>query len=196
MAVVTRLRCSINIMRRISFLKIIVIEGLLYISNGLIAKIPSHNLRKSFYRYALNISIGKNSFIFMVVTFDTRSNFSMGNNSVVNQNCRLDNRGGLFIGNNVSISSNVQILTADHNPQSAKFEGRTKSVNIYDYVFVGTRAMILPGVTLGKGCVVCAGAVVTKDVAENIMVAGVPARPIGKRNEMHEYTVNYGRLFH
>lgn len=178
------------------YIKLVCYEGLLYLSNSLIAKIPSHFVRKAFYRNALNLKIGKNSYIFMGASFDTRKNFVMGYNSVINQNCRLDNRGGLYIGNNVSISADVQILTADHNLHSSRFEGRTKPVTIYDYVFVGTRAMILPGVTLGKGCVVCAGAVVTKSVDENVMVAGVPARPIGKRNETYDYIINYGRLFH
>ncbi|MBC7489305.1 MAG: acyltransferase [Glaciimonas sp.] len=183
-------------MRVINWCRQLCAEGVLYFSNYVVTHIPVHFLRKFFYRHVMNFVIGKDSYIFMGASFDTRNNFEIGHNSVINQNCRLDNRGGLFIGNNVSISSDVCILTADHNPQSDQFEGRSKPIKICDYVFVGTRAMILPGVTLGKGCLVCAGAVVTKDVDENVMVAGVPARPINKRNEIMNYTVNYGRLFH
>ena len=174
----------------------VIVEFIYYFANHFVNTVPSHQFRKLYYRVVLKLQIGKNSYIFLGAYFDARRNFSIGNNSVINQNCRLDNRGGLFIGNNVSISADVQILTADHNPHSPKFEGRTKAVHISDYVFVGTRAIILPGVTLNKGSVVAAGSVVTKDVAEDVIVAGVPARPIGKRNGTHDYTVNYGRLFH
>jgi acetyltransferase-like isoleucine patch superfamily enzyme len=183
-------------MKNLRWLKSVCVEIIFYLMNNIVTNFPSHIIRKFFYRHIMNFKIGNKSYIFMGVTFDTRSNFKIGNNSVVNKNCRLDNRGGLFIGSNVSISEDVQILTADHDHQSIKFEGRTNSVTICDYVFIGTRAIILPGVILGKGCIVCAGAVVTKSVGKNEMVAGVPARTIKKRIENYNYTVNYCRLFH
>lgn len=70
--------------------------------------------------------------------------FKPGGHSTINQGCRLDNRGGLEIGSNVSISANVCLLTADLDPQSATFAGRTRPVRIGDCVFVGMRAIILP----------------------------------------------------
>ena len=131
----------------------------------------------------------------MGAQFDTKGDFKLGDNSTINQDCRLDNRGGLEIGNNVSISANVCVLTADHDPQSADFAGRNRQVRIADYVFVGTRAMILPGVTIGRGAVVAAGAVVTKNVAERSIVAGCPAKEIGTRQADLNYEINYGRFF-
>ena len=127
--------------------------------------------------------------------FDTRGKFTLGDNSIINQKCRLDNRGILTIGNNVSISAEVCILTADHDIQSPDFRGYEQPVIIEDYVFVGTRAMILPGVILGKGAVVAAGAVVTRSVEPYTIVAGVPARPIGTRQTELDYTHLYDRLF-
>lgn len=180
----------------IKTLRYICFEILLYASNYCVAFIPSHVMRIFFYRNAMKLKLGKDSYIFMGAHFDTRSNFVMDRNSVINQSCRLDNRGGIVIGKNVSISAEVCILTADHDPQSPTFQGRSKPVTIQDYVFVGTRAMLLPGVTLHRGCVVCAGAVVTTDVAENTIVAGVPARVIGNREIDFSYTINYGRLLH
>lgn len=180
----------------INFVKKIYFEGILYLTNYLVSLIPSHVIRLFFYRYCLGLEIGKNSHVFMGAWFDSKKNFKMGNNSIINQKCRLDNRGSITIGNNVSVSAEVCILTADHELQSCDFIGRTRSVIIEDYVFIGTRAMILPGITLGEGCAVAAGAVVTKNVAPFVIVAGVPAKPIGKRQTNLQYSLNYGRLFH
>ncbi len=79
--------------------------------------------------------------------------------------------------------------------QSQNFSGRVRPVVIEDYVFIGTRAMILPGVTLGKGSAVGAGAVVTKSVPPFTVVAGVPAKPISDRRTDLDYNCIYLRLF-
>lgn len=179
----------------INKIKSILGEGLLYVSNRVINHIPLHSIRIWFYRSFLKVSIGIDSTIFMEVWFDSKSNFKMGNNSVINQKCRLDNRGRITIGENVSISAEVCILTVDHDLQSCEFVSRTRPVTIEDYVFIGTRAMILPGVTLGKGSAVAAGAVVTKSVPPFTIVAGVPAKPIGKRPTDLHYHISYRRLF-
>ncbi|AFZ20134.1 acetyltransferase (isoleucine patch superfamily) [Allocoleopsis franciscana PCC 7113] len=179
-----------NLINRIHF------DGILYLTNRVVSRIPSHMIRLFFYRYCLGLTIGTNSSIFMDAWFDSKKNFNLGKNSVINQNCRLDNRGSITIGENVSISSEVCILTADHDLQSCDFTGRLRPVNIEDYVFIGTRAMILPGVTLGKGCAVAAGAVVTKSVPPFTIVAGVPAKPIGMRQTNLQYRLSYRRLFY
>ena len=168
---------------------------LLYFNNYILSYIPLHSLRKCFYVSFLGFEIGVGSNIFMGAWFDTKKNFRIGKNSIINQKCRLDNRGGLTIGDNVSISAEVCILTADHDLQSPLFIGRCRPVTIEDYVFVGTRAIVLPGVTLGKGCAVAAGAVVTKDVEPFTIVGGVPARHIGNRNEGLNYECYYPRSF-
>jgi maltose O-acetyltransferase len=178
------------------FIKRIYADGFLYLTNRVVARIPLHVIRLSFYRYCLCLEIGTDSYIFMDAWFDSNKNFKMGSNSVINQKCRLDNRGGIIIGENVSISAEVCILTADHDLQTCDLAGRHRPVHIEDYVFIGTRAMILPGVTLGKGCAVAAGAVVTKNVPPFTIVAGVPAKPIGTRPTELQYRLNYCRLFH
>lgn len=179
------------------------LDILLYLCNRIVAKIPSHTLRLAFYRKVMRFEIADSSFVFMDAWFDTNyvggketGRFRMGPNSVINQRCRLDNRGGITIGSNVSISSEVCILTADHDPNSTGFEGRTSPVFIEDYVFIGTRALILPGVTLGVGSVVGAGSVVTKDVPPYTVVAGVPARSIAERRKDLNYSIRYGRPLH
>jgi maltose O-acetyltransferase len=179
-------------------LRSIYYDGLLYMANRVIARVPSHSVRLFFYRHVMGFSIGQRSFIFMDAWFDTKGkgSFAMGHHSVVNQKCRLDNRGGLAIGDNVSISAEVCILTADHDVQSPDFAGRLRAVSIGDYAFIGTRALVLPGVKVGRGAVVAAGSIVTKDVPELSIVAGCPAKQIGIRSEPFEYNAEYMRIFH
>ena len=80
--------------------------------------------------------------------------------------------------------------------ESVEFKARTDKVEIGDYVFVGPRAIILPGIKIGKGAVVAAGAVVTKDVPDFSIVGGVPAKIIGERNGKDpHYILGRARLF-
>lgn len=167
----------------------------LYLCNQFVSRIPSHTIRRLFYRWFMNFDIDRTSYIFMGAFFYAPGKLTIRSNSVVNQQCRIDTRGGVTVGSNVSISAEVYILTADHDPNSPEFAGRISPVVIEDFAFVGTRAMILPGVTIHEGAVVAAGAVVTKDVPAFTIVAGVPARPIGERIRNLDYTINYGRLF-
>ena len=178
-----------------AFTKRLRSEGLLYLCNRVFARVPSHRIRLAFYRRLMRYEIGHHSYIFMDAWFDSRAGFKMGNHSVVNQKCRLDTRGGLRIGDNVGIAAEACILTSDHDPQASDCAGRDAPVCIEDYVVIGTRAMILRGVTVGRGAVVAAGAIVTKSVAPFTIVAGSPARPIGVRNQNLTYQINYGRLF-
>lgn len=170
-------------------------EFRLYLCNEWVAGFPSHSFRNFYYRKIMKFNIGPNCSILMHNKFDCTINLAIGQNSVINQGCRLDNRGGLHIGENVSISEQVIILTADHNIDSAEFEGRSRLVVIEDYVWIGTRVTILPGVTIGKGALVAAGAVVTKDVVPFAIVAGVPAKVIRMRREDLNYKTGYKRLF-
>ncbi|NEQ99185.1 MAG: acyltransferase [Cyanothece sp. SIO2G6] len=170
-------------------------EALRYFTNYIVNQVPSHCFRLFYYRNILNFKVGRNSFIFMSTYFDRRDNFSIGDNSVINQKCRIDNRAKVTIGSNVSISPEVYILTADHDLQCPFFSGRKRPVLIGDYVFIGTRALILPGVSLGVGSAVAAGAVVTKDVPPYSIVAGIPAKFVKSRNSKLNYKINYGRPF-
>ncbi len=128
--------------------------------------------------------------------FDCARGLTIESPGVINQGCRLDTRGGIHIGSNVSISEGVFILTADHDPKASDFRGRMRPVVIEDFVFIGTRAMILPGVTLHRGAIIAAGAVVSRDVPAMEIVGGVPARSIGVRNSELSYTAEYARLLH
>lgn len=165
-----------------------------YCYNGFITNMPFYCLRHWYLRRVLKISIGPGSSIHMGCFFTGKA-ISIGKCSIINRNVYLDGRGGLYIGSNVSISPHVYLLTLDHDPQSKDFATKIGPVRIDDYSWIGARATIVPGVSLGKGCVIGAGAVVTKNVAEYVIAAGVPAKPIGQRNRNLEYDLNYFPYF-
>ena len=177
-------------------MRVLLSECRLYVANRWINRIPFHALRQAFYRSCLHFKLGEAVSILMGTTFDAAGNFEMGARSVINQNCRLDTRGLIRMGHDVSISAEVIILTADHDMAAPDFAGRIRPVEIGNHVFIGTRALILPGVKLGDGSAVAAGAVVHRDVAAGAVVAGVPARVIGQRPEHLSYQYPYQRWFH
>jgi maltose O-acetyltransferase len=87
----------------------------------------------------------------------------------------------VVIGNNVCINDGVQLLTASHDVMDPKWNHVKAEIIIEDYVWIATNAIILPGVRIGKGAVVGAGAVVSKDILSGQIVAGNPAKPISKK---------------
>lgn len=108
-------------------------------------------------------------------------NILCGERVYFNYNCTLLDVGKIRIGSHVSFGPNVQIYAVTHPVDAAerrKGEEWGVDVTIGDDCWIGGNAVICPGVTIGNRCVVGAGAVVTKDVPNDVMVAGVPARII------------------
>ncbi|MBI1674394.1 glycosyltransferase [Shewanella sp. DW31] len=165
-----------------------------YVCNHIVNKIPFYSIRHFFYRKIKGVLIGSRSSIHLN-TFIDSVNVSLGNNSTIGRSTYLDGRGGLVIGDNVSISPRVNIITAQHHVNCEFFSNEIKRVKINDYVWIGTGAIILPGVELGRGAVVAAGAVVSKDVGEFNIVAGNPARLIGTRNKNLVYSATWLKGF-
>ena len=161
-----------------------------YIPNHLINKIPFYFIRHFCYRHIYRVKMGKGSSIHLNCFFN-KFKIEIGENTAINRKCYIDTRGSIKIGNNVSISPEVHIITAQHEVNSPGFLYVEKTVEIGDYVWIGTRANILPGVKLGKGCVVAAGAVVTKSFPDYSVVGGVPAKIISKRIENLDYSCNW-----
>jgi acetyltransferase-like isoleucine patch superfamily enzyme len=87
----------------------------------------------------------------------------------------------VIIGKNVCINDGVQILTASHDVVDPQWNHIKAKIIIDDYAWIAINAIILPGVHIGRGAVVGAGAVVSKDVAPGSIVAGNPAKPISKK---------------
>jgi maltose O-acetyltransferase len=120
------------------------------------------------------------------VRFSHAYGISAGRNFRVNTGSFVDGRGDLTIGANVLVGPNVAILSSDHEWMKPGLpiylQGHRLSPTwIGDDVWIGANAVITPGVTLATGTLVGAGAVVTADTEPYSIVAGVPARPIGKR---------------
>ena len=165
-----------------------------YLANHLIGHLPSFRIRHWYYRHILRYRIGCSCSIHMD-TFFTGKNISIGDHVVINRRCYLDGRIGIEINNNVSISPEVYIISLDHDPDSPRFATRGSKVIVEDYVWIGARAIIMPGVTLGEGAVVGAGAVVTRDINPYRIAVGTPAREIRDRNRALEYTCHYRTWF-
>lgn len=156
---------------------------------------PCHCFRHFCYRLA-GIKIGKGSTIHMGANFFQPQNIVIGDDTIIGDHCFLDGRAGLKIGSHTAIASQVLIYNSEHQIHDSEFKVTEEPVEINDYVFVGPRAIILPGVKIGKGAVVAAGAIVTKDVAPGKIAGGVPAREIGERKlrDFH-YKLGRARLF-
>jgi acetyltransferase-like isoleucine patch superfamily enzyme len=185
---------------RTNAVKLALIRLVHYLTNYLINHVPSFTMRRLWYQRVMGVTYGPRAGIHLGCHLWSysprqvrRSGFRLGAYSRVNRNCCLDVRGGLDIGDNVSISPDVRILTATHGVNDPGFRVETRPVTIEDNVWIGTGAMILPGVTVGRGGVVAAGAVVTRDVPPLAIVAGVPARQVGERDAAAaEYVLNTG----
>jgi acetyltransferase-like isoleucine patch superfamily enzyme len=141
---------------------------------------PSHYIRRFFYRLA-GMKIGKGSTIHMGVAIYNASGIEIGDDSIIGERSVLDGRDKLRIGNHVDIATGAMFYNGQHDVDDEGFKAEYAPVVIEDYVFIGPSAIILPGVTVKKGAVVGAGAVVTKDVDEFIIVGGVPAKLIRER---------------
>lgn len=110
---------------------------------------------------------------------DYGQNIKVGKNVFINSGCCFQDQGGIEIGDNVLIGQQVVIATINHDFNPSKRANMFLApVKIGNSVWIGAHATILSGVTIGDNAIIAAGAVVTKDVPKNVVVAGVPAKII------------------
>ena len=110
---------------------------------------------------------------------DCGKNIHIGKNVFLNMGCKFQDQGGIFIGDGALIGHNVVLATLNHaQSPSDRASMIPAPIHIGKNVWIGANATVLPGVTIGDGAIVAAGAVVAKDVPENTIVGGVPARII------------------
>jgi acetyltransferase-like isoleucine patch superfamily enzyme len=167
---------------------------LAYIYNFWVGKIPSRRLRSMFLEYYLG-EYGTNSSVQMGCRFLNGRKVYLGKGNVINFGCLFDGRQfNIRIGDNTSIGPEATILTLGHDPQSADFSDQGGAVTIGDRVWIGYRAVVLPGVTIGEGAVIAACSTVTKDVESFAIMAGSPARKIGERTRKLTYSLSFKPL--
>ena len=144
---------------------------------------------RCYYSYTLK-SMGKECQICDNVLMTSKENISIGNKVVINEGVILQSCEGspITLGDSVVLSYGAYVLTGglDLSMEMCRNQHVSAPIVIEDYAWVGARAIILPGVTIGKGAVVAAGSVVTRNVEAGHLVAGVPAKII-KRLTLQEF---------
>ena len=165
-----------------------------YLGNHLFMNHTPYRVRHWYLRRFCGVRLGRDSSIAMGC-FITGYNLRIGDNTVINRFTYLDGRCDLVIGNNVNISHFTLIQTLTHDPQSPGFACLVRPVTIEDHVWIGARALICPGVTIGEGAVIGAGAVVTADVPPYAVAAGNPARVVNTRTRDIRYRSRYFPFF-
>lgn len=112
---------------------------------------------------------------------DCGKNLHFGKRVFVNSGCKFQDQGGIYIGDDVLVGHNCTIATLNHvEDPDRRGDMTAQPVRIGNKVWIGANATILPGVTIGDGAIIAAGAVVTKDVAPRTVVGGIPAKVLKK----------------
>ena len=162
------------------------ISGFIHFFIEIIMWTPCHPLRRLCCKCFMK-KFDMSSSIFRNVDIRSPQRITIGRNCNINKYCVLDGRCDLTIGDNVDIAQDSYIWTEQHDYNSSEYTPVASNVTIEDYVWIASRATILPGVTIGRGAVVACGAVVTKDVPPLAIVGGVHSKIIGWRKDNMKY---------
>ena len=139
--------------------------------------------RRELFSQLINQELDDEFRVFTPFFTDFGKNIHLGKNVFINAGCKFQDQGGIYIGDDALIGHNVVMATLNHEENPERRANLIAApINIGNRVWIGSNATILSGVTIGDGAIIAAGAVVTKDVEENSIVAGVPAKFIRKVN--------------
>lgn len=162
--------------------------------NSIISSFPSQTFRIIVLRI-MGAKIPMSTAVYSGIEYRNPKGLTIGEGTALGHRAILDCRMGLNIGKSVCFGTEVMIWTLHHDYNDLNFKAVGAEVNIGDYVWLGSRCIILPGVTIGNGAVIAAGAVVTKDVLPFTVVGGIPAKVIAKRDEKkYKYKPNDYKL--
>ena len=160
--------------------------------NSFVSNVPSKRFRFSMLK-RFGMHLDKNVRFYAGFHVRNPQGISIAKGASIGPKVLLDGRKGLSIGKSVVIAYEAIIWTLNHDYNNVCFAGKGASVKIEEYAWICSRAIILPGVTIGKGAIVASGAVVTKDVPPFAIVGGVPAKIIGMR-EKKNYEYGYDAM--
>lgn len=137
--------------------------------------------RREIFSELIGQEIDENFRVFTPFYTDFGKNIHLGKNVFINADCKFQDQGGIYIGDDTLIGHNVVLATLNHE-EDPENRGNliAAPIKIGNKVWIGSNATILPGVTVGDGAIIAAGAVVTKDVDSMSIVAGVPAKFVRK----------------
>lgn len=154
-----------------------------------LGKIPSQRYRRFILKLVFKMDMEKNVIFYGWDTIRHPWNIHIGVGTIIGNDAYLDGRNGLFIGNNVNLSGRVSIHTEQHDVNDPWFRSLSSggSVTIGDRAWISSNTIILPGISVGKGAVLAAGAVATKDLEEYGVYAGIPAKKIAERKKNLQY---------
>ncbi|WP_186766712.1 acyltransferase [Puniceibacterium confluentis] len=169
-----------------------IVYGLYTLIIEAIGWLPSQHLRRWLYRRLGRMRLESNVAIYRGVRMRGTKKIEIGEGTSIGDRCELDGRAGLRFGRCVNVSTEAMFWTAQHDYRVPEFTTVFAPVEICDWVWIGPRVIVLPGVTVAEGCVVAAGSVVTKSTEPYGVYAGIPARRIAERPQ-HEFTYMPGR---
>lgn len=152
----------------------------------------SSYIRRAFFTWPHKVSIGKSCIIEHHVFFKHDGAYSsgksiiIGNNVFIGHSCEFNIRKKITVGNNTLIASGSKFIDHDHGIDMGEpirmQQGPEAEIVLEEDVWIGANAIVLKGVTIGKGAVVAAGAIVNKSIPPCEIWGGIPARKIGERN--------------
>lgn len=160
-----------------------------WFTNSFMCYFPGKGIRKAYLKL-LGMRIGRGVHIYEGFHIRTPKGIVLEDGVSIGPKVLLDGRKGLTIEKNAVVAYEAIIWTLNHDYNDIHFCEKGAPTIIGEYAWICSRAIILPGITIGKGAVVASGAIVTKDVPDFAVVAGIPAKVIEKREEK-EYQYGY-----
>ena len=154
---------------------------ILWICNNVFRGVHFFKIKRILLNSCKGITIGEGTCVVTPIFLPLMSEFVIGNNCWINRDFTFEGNGIVCIGNNCDLGPTVTMTTGSHqigdeNRRAGK--GYCGIIKIEDGCWLGNRSVILPNCTVGKSTIVAAGAIVTQNIKENLLVGGVPARKI------------------